>query len=117
MSPGTRVLVLNAGSSSVKYQLIDMLDGSRLASGLVERIGEQSGRLLHTAPGGERRESVRAFPDHGAALTAAAGELAADGLDLDSPSWPRSATGWSTAACGSPRRPWSTTRCWPRSAG
>lgn len=44
----TRVLVLNSGSSSVKYQLIDMNDGTRLAVGLVERIGEQTSRLAHT---------------------------------------------------------------------
>ncbi|MGW6912261.1 acetate kinase [Kitasatospora sp. NPDC054939] len=85
MSEGTRVLVLNAGSSSVKYQLIEMLDGSRLASGLVERIGEANGRLLHTPRTGERREALEVFPDHGAALKAVAGELAADGLGLDSP--------------------------------
>ncbi|MFE2029722.1 acetate kinase, partial [Streptomyces hygroscopicus] len=41
MSP-TRILVLNSGSSSVKYQLLDMRDRSRLASGLVERIGEET---------------------------------------------------------------------------
>ncbi|MED7954349.1 acetate kinase [Kitasatospora sp. NPDC058406] len=85
MSEGTRVLVLNAGSSSVKYQLIDMLDGARLASGLVERIGEAGGRLVHTPRGGAERESVQAFPDHGAGLKAVAEELAADGLGLDSP--------------------------------
>ncbi|MGW4892170.1 acetate kinase [Kitasatospora sp. NPDC004240] len=85
MSEGTRVLVLNAGSSSVKYQLIDMLDGSRLASGLVERIGEANGRLLHTPRTGGRREELQVFADHGAALKAVAGELAADGLGLDSP--------------------------------
>lgn len=44
----TRVLVLNSGSSSVKYQLLDMRDGSRLAVGLVERIGEETSRLKHT---------------------------------------------------------------------
>ncbi|MFD7903513.1 acetate kinase [Kitasatospora sp. NPDC059722] len=85
MSEGTRVLVLNAGSSSVKYQLIDMLDGARLASGLVERIGEPSGRLVHTPRSGERRESLQTFPDHSAALKAVAEELAADGVGLDSP--------------------------------
>ncbi|MEU1290438.1 acetate kinase [Kitasatospora sp. NPDC005856] len=85
MSDGTRVLVLNAGSSSVKYQLIDMLDGARLASGLVERIGESAGRLAHTPRGGEARESVQVFPDHSAALKAVAEELSADGLGLDSP--------------------------------
>lgn len=52
----TRVLVLNSGSSSVKYQLLDMRDSSRLATGLVERIGEQSSRLKHT-PGAANRAS------------------------------------------------------------
>ena len=52
----TRVLVLNSGSSSVKYQLLDMRDGSRLAVGLVERIGEETSRLVHTplAAGGRQ---------------------------------------------------------------
>ncbi|MEY9945980.1 acetate kinase [Kitasatospora sp. GAS1066B] len=85
MTEATRILVLNAGSSSVKYQLIDMVDGTRLAAGLVERIGEHGGRLLHTPHGGERRESTRPFPGHAAALKAMAEELAADGLGLDSP--------------------------------
>ncbi len=85
MSEATRVLVLNAGSSSVKYQLIDMLDGARLASGLVERIGERGGRLRHTPRSGPARESASACADHAAALKAVAEELAADGLGLDSP--------------------------------
>ncbi|GAA5010844.1 acetate kinase [Kitasatospora paranensis] len=85
MTEGTLVLVLNAGSSSVKYQLIDMLDGSRAAAGLVERIGEPAGRLVHTAADGAERELLGAFPDHTAALDAVAAELAADGLGLDSP--------------------------------
>ncbi|MFD8594173.1 acetate kinase [Kitasatospora sp. NPDC059646] len=85
MTTGTRVLVLNAGSSSVKYQLIDMLDGSRLASGLVERIGEPAGRLLHLPLTGEPRETVRRFADHDGALHAVAEELAADLMGLDSP--------------------------------
>ncbi|MGF1432172.1 acetate kinase [Kitasatospora sp. LaBMicrA B282] len=85
MTEATRVLVLNAGSSSVKYQLIDMLDGTRPAAGLVERIGEGSGRLKHTAPDGAVRETMQPYPDHAAALKAVAAELAADGLGLDSP--------------------------------
>ncbi|MBY8881558.1 acetate kinase [Actinacidiphila acidipaludis] len=64
----TRVLVLNSGSSSVKYQLLDMADESRLASGLVERIGEEGG-----------------VADHTAALDRAARELKDRGLGLDSP--------------------------------
>ncbi|MCX3291983.1 acetate kinase [Streptomyces sp. NEAU-H22] len=84
MSP-TRVLVLNSGSSSVKYQLLDMRDSSRLAVGLVERIGEQTSRLKHTPAGGESREREGAIADHDAALKAVAEELAKDGLGLDSP--------------------------------
>jgi acetate kinase len=84
---GTRVLVLNSGSSSVKYQLLDMTDASRLAVGLVERIGEQTSRLKHTplATGGAAREQNGPIADHAAALKAVAAELAADGLGLDSP--------------------------------
>ncbi|MFJ4710565.1 acetate kinase [Streptomyces sp. NPDC088785] len=83
----TRVLVLNSGSSSVKYQLLDMADRRRLAVGLVERIGEETSRLKHTplATGGEARERDRRIADHAEALNAVAEELAADGLGLDSP--------------------------------
>ncbi|WP_328916246.1 MULTISPECIES: acetate kinase [unclassified Streptomyces] len=62
------MLVLNSGSSSVKYQLIDMADHTRLASGLVERIGEEGG-----------------VADHAEALRRAADDLAGQGLGLDSP--------------------------------
>ncbi|MGW8973817.1 acetate kinase [Streptomyces platensis] len=91
----TRVLVLNSGSSSVKYQLLDMnpdsgggpAAGTRLAVGLVERIGEETSRLAHTplATGGDKRETEGPIADHEAALKAVAAELSADGLGLDSP--------------------------------
>ncbi|MBM4793419.1 acetate kinase [Streptomyces sioyaensis] len=83
----TRVLVLNSGSSSLKYQLLDMHDGARLAAGLVERIGEETSRLAHTplATGGDTRETEGPIADHTTALKAVAAELAADGLGLDSP--------------------------------
>ncbi|WP_420035597.1 acetate kinase [Streptomyces sp. cg28] len=83
----TRVLVLNSGSSSVKYQLLDMATHERLAVGLVERIGEETSRLKHTplARGGDAREQNRRIEDHAEALSAVADELAADGLGLDSP--------------------------------
>ncbi|MEZ0065910.1 acetate kinase [Streptacidiphilus sp. MAP12-20] len=84
MSEATRVLVLNSGSSSVKYQLIDMADGARLASGLVERIGESQGRIKHEPGRGPERDRYEPFPDHGAALGAVADQLAADGMGLDS---------------------------------
>ncbi|MFI8948461.1 acetate kinase [Streptomyces sp. NPDC053750] len=85
MSSPTRVLVLNSGSSSVKYQLLDMRDHARLAVGLVERIGEETSRLKHTPTGGETRGWSGSVPDHDAALKAVAAELAKDGLGLDSP--------------------------------
>ncbi|CCK27365.1 Acetate kinase [Streptomyces davaonensis JCM 4913] len=81
----SRVLVLNSGSSSVKYQLLDMSDGSRLAMGLVERIGEETSRLKHTPAGGASREWNGSIADHDAALKAVAEELSRDGLGLDSP--------------------------------
>ncbi len=85
-SPG-HVLVLNSGSSSVKYQLIEMATGTRLAVGLVERIGESTSRLVHTPAAGEeaRRERTGRVADHEEALRAMAEELSADGLGLDSP--------------------------------
>lgn len=80
------VLVLNSGSSSVKYQMLDMADQTRLAVGLVERIGEGgAGRLTHTPDGGHQRELTGPIADHSAALKAVAAELAKDGLGLDSP--------------------------------
>jgi acetate kinase len=82
-----RVLVLNSGSSSVKYQLLEMPEGDRLATGLVERIGERTSRVTHTplSSGGSRRERTAPVADHAAALDAVADELARDGLGLDSP--------------------------------
>ncbi|MCX2967366.1 MULTISPECIES: acetate kinase [Streptomyces] len=85
-APGaSRVLVLNCGSSSVKYQLLDMADRSRLARGLVERIGERTSRLAHTPHDGPERERTDPVPDHDAALNAFAEELAADGYGLRDP--------------------------------
>jgi len=85
-SRDTRILVLNSGSSSVKYQLLDMSDSSRLAVGLVERIGEETSRLKHThVASGTTREWSGPIRDHEAALKAVAEELAKDGLGLDSP--------------------------------
>lgn len=42
-----KILVINSGSSSIKYQLLDMENGSALASGVVERIGLDMGTLTH----------------------------------------------------------------------
>ena len=60
-----RVLVLNCGSSSLKYQLVDLDRRAPLASGLVERIGEPDG-----------------VPDHRAAMNAALEEVDTAGIDV-----------------------------------
>jgi acetate kinase len=64
-----RVLVLNSGSSSVKYSLLDPDSGAHEASGLAERIGEEGSRLTHRGLGGESTDEP-AMPDHEAALRA-----------------------------------------------
>ncbi|MER7073523.1 acetate kinase [Terrabacter sp. NPDC000476] len=61
------VLVLNAGSSSLKYQLVVPETGEVLAKGLVERIGEAGSDVA----------------DHAAAMQAMASRLRTDGVDLD----------------------------------
>jgi acetate kinase len=67
-----KVLVINAGSSSLKYQLFDMPRPEPLASGLVERIGQETGQVHHTLidRDGTRRliERSLALPDHRAGL-------------------------------------------------
>ncbi len=65
-----RVLVVNCGSSSLKYRLVDVDDGSAVASGLAERVGQPSGRLTHRRPGAEDEEVERPLPDHAATLSA-----------------------------------------------
>ena len=64
-----RVLVLNSGSSSVKYSLLDPDSGAHEASGLAERIGEEASRLTHRGPRGESTDEPP-MPDHEAALRA-----------------------------------------------
>jgi len=51
-----KVLVLNSGSSSIKYQLFDMNGLAVLASGMVERIGESQGQIIHKIMGSGRDE-------------------------------------------------------------
>jgi acetate kinase len=49
-----KILILNCGSSSIKYQLIDMPQGEVLAKGGVERIGESEGILKHKTAKGQK---------------------------------------------------------------
>ncbi len=63
-----KVLVINAGSSSLKYQIIEMDNESRLCKGLVERIGAQDAKLIHEPTGGAKYEFVAPILNHTEAL-------------------------------------------------
>ena len=58
-----KVLVINAGSSSLKYQLMDMSNENVLAKGLCERIGVD-GRISHKTAEGVKVEYDVSFPTH-----------------------------------------------------
>ena len=63
-----KILVINAGSSSCKYQLFNMDDHTVMCSGVVERIGQPMGKLSHKiAPDTDKQEKLvfeRPFPTH-----------------------------------------------------
>ncbi|MCD6308242.1 MAG: acetate kinase, partial [Candidatus Latescibacteria bacterium] len=63
-----RVLVINCGSSSVKYQLIETADGGVPAKGMVERIGFGDSVFTHTC-GAVKTTKTRAVADHTEALS------------------------------------------------
>ena len=60
------ILVINAGSSSIKYQLIDMNTEEALSSGIVERIGLKDGVITHKTFKGETKKTKEVFdiPNH-----------------------------------------------------
>ena len=62
-----KILVINAGSSSIKYQLIDMEEEKLIAKGLVEKIGEQGSQITHKAKG-QVFEIKKHFPTHAEGL-------------------------------------------------
>ena len=59
-----KILVLNCGSSSIKYKLYDMNDMSVLAAGGVERIGLDEAFIKVTLPDGEKKKIMHDMPDH-----------------------------------------------------
>ncbi|GAA3599836.1 acetate kinase [Klugiella xanthotipulae] len=75
------VLVVNSGSSSFKYQLIEMSTERRVASGLVERIGEPMGRAVHQTDEGTS-ELAHPIPDHTAGFALMMAAFAAADSDL-----------------------------------
>ena len=62
------ILVLNCGSSSLKYQLINMDDESVLAKGLVERIGIEGSILTHKPTGKDKYVVEQPMKDHNIAV-------------------------------------------------
>ncbi len=59
-----KILVLNCGSSSIKYKLYDMEGEKVLAQGGVERIGLDGAFIKVTLPSGEKRQIMHDMPDH-----------------------------------------------------
>lgn len=69
-----KILVINVGSSSLKYSFYDTTDQSRHAKGVIERIGLDSSRLKHRGPKGELKRDL-GKGDHAAAFKAMIAEL------------------------------------------
>ncbi len=63
-----KILVLNCGSSSLKYQLFNMEDESVMAKGLVEQIGLDGSVLNHQKTGQDKKKILADIPDHGVAI-------------------------------------------------
>ncbi len=63
-----KVLVINAGSSSIKYQLIDMSNETVLAKGMCDRIGIAGGNFKHKVPGKDDYKIDVQMANHGEAI-------------------------------------------------
>ena len=100
-----KILVINAGSSSLKFQLIDMDDESVKAKGLVERIGIEGTHFKQTVLGTDKViEFTRNMKDHTEAISAVLTALTAL-----SRLWMKSVPAV-TACCTAARR--SKSPCW-----
>ncbi len=62
------ILVINCGSSSIKFQLINAETEKQIAKGLCERIGIEESRIVYQPAGGEKEETVTPMPDHTRAI-------------------------------------------------
>jgi acetate kinase len=77
------VLVVNSGSSSIKYQIIDPATERPAAKGLIERVGTDHGIATHTGPDGEKHTLERPVLDHLAGFRLMLEVCAEHGPDLD----------------------------------
>ena len=64
-----KILVINCGSSSLKFQLIDSETEAVIAKGLCERIGIEGSKLIYTPTGGEKQEIEEPMEDHKKAVS------------------------------------------------
>ena len=62
------ILVINCGSSSLKFQLIDAENEKLIAKGLCERIGIEGSQLVYQKTGEEKQKTVTPMPDHTKAI-------------------------------------------------
>ncbi|MBD3291361.1 MAG: acetate kinase, partial [Armatimonadia bacterium] len=91
------VLVVNAGSSSLKYELYDMDEERSLAKGLCERVGGAGANIEQQAYDGREYEAEVEMADHSvafeqaiAALTGDEAEVEADHIRSEAEAWARS---------------------------
>ncbi len=70
-----KILVINCGSSSLKFQLIDSETEAVIAKGLCERIGMDGSQLIYTSAGGEKQVTVSPMEDHKKAVSLVIGAL------------------------------------------
>ena len=77
------VLVVNAGSSSLKYQLLDTDTREVFAKGNCERIGSDMGIFGHSENGGAKQTEEAPFPDHRSAIARVLEELEKTDFTID----------------------------------
>lgn len=70
-----KILVINCGSSSLKFQLIDSETEAVIAKGLCERIGMDGSQLIYTPAGGEKQVTASPMEDHKKAVGLVIGAL------------------------------------------
>lgn len=73
------ILVINCGSSSLKFQLIDAESEQVIAKGLCERIGIEGSRMVYQKAGGGKQTTEAVMDDHKAAIRMVLGALTAAG--------------------------------------
>lgn len=80
-----KILVLNCGSSSLKFQLIETAGERVLARGRVERIGANDAKIEFAISGGREQSETRAVPDHKDAIASAFAFLTGESNTIGSP--------------------------------